>query len=89
MDNSTNIIQHANEWCISIHDAALVLPGSKFRATFINQLETLRTNRTNITSAYLNSIGATSPAAKIAWAKLNNNVQQLPTAAKFEESCLK
>ena len=88
-DNSMVELHKLGEWAISIHDAALVLPGTKFRKVFVNQLEQMRQNRISITSAYNTSIGATTVAAKIKWAKLNSEIEQLDNNIPFEGSCLK
>ena len=78
-----------DEWAIAIHDAILVLPGSKARTEYVNQLELLRTCRKLVLSTYRNSIGATSKSADIAWAKLMEKTEQLCEVIPFTESALK
>jgi len=84
-----SIIDKLDEWSIGIHDAILVLPGTNARQLYVAELEDMRTDRHTIINNYRKSIGATSPASNIAWAKLTAKVEQLCSAVPFAESALK
>lgn len=88
-NNTTlELINKFKEWVIPIHDAFLVLPGGNVREIYVKQLEELRINRTSIIETYRKSIGATSKASDIAWAKLHQLI--VPDEhSKFAESALK
>ena len=89
MDSTMKTIQDRGEWCIAIHDAGLVLPGTDMREAYIAQLENLRTNRHKVLNSYLQSIGATDKASKIAYTKLLATVEPLDDSISFSISALK
>jgi len=82
----------ANEFNVmSIHDAALILPGQGLpaRQFMVTQLQAVRTNRKEILMKYRKSIGAIGRKADIAFMKLEQMVEQLPQDAKIETTCMK
>lgn len=89
MDKCMYAIISKGEWAISIHDAALVLPGTAMREEFVLIMEDLRANRHNILNNYRKSLNAVGPAADKAWDKLQLMVQQLDDSVSFSGSMLK
>ena len=77
------------EWAIAIHDAILVLPGTRARELYVQVCEELRVVRNIVLNKYRFSIGATSAVADIAWAKLMATTEQLCSAVPFRISALK
>ncbi len=88
-DSMYEIIANRKEWALSIHDAALVLPGTSFRQVAMGKLKELQTNKDNIVKDYRASIGATDRKADVEWLKLQELVTPLDESTPFEPSCLK
>lgn len=72
-----------DEWIISIHDAALALPGvaGRIRKSYAIELKQININRKEIMNNYRVSIGATSLKDNVAFMKLDKAVQQAPNMA--------
>lgn len=86
-----NILINTDVWALPIHDAILALPGdcSILRDEAVNQLTELHANRHTIINEFRASIGATTPAADLAFAKLYDKVQPLTEKVIFSGSCMK
>ena len=82
-------LEALDEWAIAIHDAILVLPGSRARKYYVEQLELLRKVKDQVLTDYRKSIKATSLASHRAWDKLEQKTEPLCSAVPFTESALK
>lgn len=87
VDNTMAELALLEEWAISIHDAILCLPGSKARSNYISNLEALNAVGIDTLVEYMKSIGAITPKANIALAKILDKVT--PNTKKFSENALK
>jgi len=88
-DRVTQQAIEGGEWCISIHDAWLVLPGSRVPALYTNQLNRLHADRASIISNYRRSIGAVDKKADLAFVQMLELVDPLEGPLEAEQSCLK
>jgi len=86
-----NIALLINEWMLTIHDAAIALPGTcgRIRGMYANQLQQINTDRFSIMRYYRNSIGATSIKTDMDFMDLYNSVQQAPAGVIFQRTAMK
>ena len=77
------IYKMIDEWIISIHDAALALPGiaGRIRKSYAIELKQVNIERKSILNNYRVSIGATALKDNVAFMKLDKAVQQAPDEA--------
>lgn len=73
----------ADEWLLTIHDAALALPGTcgRIRASYAQKLKEINTNRHTIVNNFRESIGAVGHKADVSFLKVHKLVQQAPDVA--------
>ncbi len=75
---SNSIAYESTKWMLTIHDAAIVLPGAakEVRIAYALKLKEINTNRHTILKDFRQSIGATSLKADFAFMKLHKAVHQ-------------
>ena len=74
------LIKLDQEWILSIHDAAIALPGvcGRIRKSYAIELKQINIKRKSILLSYRKSIGATSMKDSVAFMKLDKSIQQAP-----------
>ncbi len=92
LEISTELVDHESlsNWIITIHDAALTLPGTcrVVRNKYAKRLKRVNTNRDEIISNFRASIGATSMKSDVSFMKLHRMVEQADDV-EFNASAMK
>ena len=85
MDNICVKVMEKHDFCIPIHDAAIVSPAAAadVREWYVEELESIHTNRKEILSSFFASIGISSAATE-QWEQVKNKV--VPFEGEFKAS---